>query len=301
MCSCFYIFRVCLFTSHFGTFWGICRPKLGGISIEVPNFFVQKDVMTYTSSKSVHRCDLCAQRLCNCLWPWEDYQYGHITVSTAVLDCCKGDKPSQWESPFFGSLSLENPLTDFDEICYQWLRRGPQHTRKLRISWLKWERVPAVVKYTPPCLFFSIYLFFYLYSRLGFVTAATSLTGDQPNFSRCLAMSRAGTLYVHYRGLLPPVRILPDAKFTLRQSLAFCFIGSVSSVTARHFSSGRQPNVAAWYKQRVWGFLIFSILRYINVHITLQGMGLEWYYGTFAEVATYIRLGGHHVGHRPTF
>ena len=27
----------------------------------------------------------------------------------------------------------------------------------------------------------------------------------------------------------------------------------------------------------------------------------EWNYGTFAEVATYIRLGSHHVGHRPTF
>ena len=27
----------------------------------------------------------------------------------------------------------------------------------------------------------------------------------------------------------------------------------------------------------------------------------EWNYGTFAEGATYIRLGGHHAGHRPTF
>ena len=27
----------------------------------------------------------------------------------------------------------------------------------------------------------------------------------------------------------------------------------------------------------------------------------EWNYGTSAEGATYIRLGGHHVGHRPTF
>ena len=27
----------------------------------------------------------------------------------------------------------------------------------------------------------------------------------------------------------------------------------------------------------------------------------EWNYGTFAEGATYIRLGGHHIGHRPTF
>jgi len=36
-----------------------------------------------------------------------------------------------------------------------------------------------------------------------------------------------------------------------------------------------QSNFAAWYK--------------------------EWNYGTFAEGATYIRLGCHHVGHRPTF
>jgi len=46
-------------------------------------------------------------------------------------------------------------------------------------------------------------------------------------------------------------------KFTLRPSLAFSYIGSV---TARHSSSGRQPNFAAWYK--------------------------EWNYGTFAEVNT---------------
>ena len=48
----------------------------------------------------------------------------------------------------------------------------------------------------------------------------------------------------------------------------------IGSVTARHSSSGPQPNFAAWYK--------------------------KWNYGTFAEGATYIRLGGHHVGHRPT-
>jgi len=47
-----------------------------------------------------------------------------------------------------------------------------------------------------------------------------------------------------------------------------------SPVLARHSSSGREPNFAAWYK--------------------------EWNYGTFAEGATYIRPGGHQVGHRPT-
>jgi len=37
-------------------------------------------------------------------------------------------------------------------------------------------------------------------SSLGFVTAATSLTGGQPNSARCLAVSCAGT--PHFRGLL---------------------------------------------------------------------------------------------------
>jgi len=37
-------------------------------------------------------------------------------------------------------------------------------------------------------------------SRLAFVTAATSVTGGQPNFARCLAVSWAGTLYIHFRG-----------------------------------------------------------------------------------------------------
>jgi len=112
-------------------------------------------------------------------------------------------------------------------------------------------------------------------SCLGFVTAATSLTRGQPNFAQCLAMSWAGTLYIYiytFLGLLPPNRILPAAKFTLCPSLAFSYTGSI---TARHLSSGRQPNSVARYK--------------------------EWIYGTFADGATCIRLGGHHVGHWPTF
>ena len=77
------------------------------------------------------------------------------------------------------------------------------------------------------------------------------------------------TIYT-FLGALAPNGILPAAKFTLCPSLAFSYIGSV---TARHLMSSRQPNFVAWYK--------------------------EWNYVTFADGATYIRLGGHHVG--PTF
>jgi len=74
-------------------------------------------------------------------------------------------------------------------------------------------------------------------SRLGIVTAPTSLNGGQPNFARCLAVFCASTLCIHFGGLLPPNGIMPGAKFTLRPSFAFSYIGSV---TARQSSSGRK-------------------------------------------------------------
>jgi len=73
-------------------------------------------------------------------------------------------------------------------------------------------------------------------SCLGFVTAETSFTGGQPNFARCLAVSWAGTVYNTYIfGGSFPGWISPHAKFTLRPSLAFSYIGSI---TARHSRSG---------------------------------------------------------------
>jgi len=110
-------------------------------------------------------------------------------------------------------------------------------------------------------------------SRLGFFTAATSLIGGWPNLARRLTVSWAGTyIILPPDGILPEFDgILPDAKFTLHPSLAFSYIGSL---TTRHSSSGRQPKFAACYK--------------------------EWNYRTFAEcTCTYMRLGGHH-GRRST-
>jgi len=88
---------------------------------------------------------------------------------------------------------------------------------------------------------------FQLVSRLGFVTAQTSLNGGQPNFARCLAVSWAATLYIHFRGLLRHNGVLPCAKFTFRPSLTFSYIGSF---TARHSSSGRQLNFAVFSRGR---------------------------------------------------
>ena len=76
-------------------------------------------------------------------------------------------------------------------------------------------------------------------SRLCFVTAVTSLDAGKPNFVQCLAIFCAGTLYVHFPGLLTPNGILPHAKLTLLPGLAFFYIGTV---TARHSSRGRQTN-----------------------------------------------------------
>jgi len=51
----------------------------------------------------------------------------------------------------------------------------------------------------------------------------------------------------HFWRLLPRRGILPGTIFTLRPSLALSYIGSV---TARHSSSGRQPNFAALSRGR---------------------------------------------------
>jgi len=76
-------------------------------------------------------------------------------------------------------------------------------------------------------------------SHFGFVTAAMSLNGSQPNFARYLAVSWAGTLYIHiYGGFFPCKVILPGATFTLRPSLAPSYFGSV---TANHILHALLP------------------------------------------------------------
>ena len=70
-------------------------------------------------------------------------------------------------------------------------------------------------------------------------TAPKSCNRSQPNFARCLTVSWASTLYIHFWGLLPLTEFCQ-----VRQSVVLSYTGSV---TARHSSSGRQPNFATWY------------------------------------------------------
>jgi len=92
-----------------------------------------------------------------------------------------------------------------------------------------------------------------------FITAPISLKGGQPKFARCLAISCAGTPYIHFRGLLPPNRIFPGAKSTSHPSLAVFYI---VSITAWHSSSGHQPNFEAWYFHAAgWVAMLFDIGR----------------------------------------
>jgi len=67
--------------------------------------------------------------------------------------------------------------------------------------------------------------------HVGFVTAPMSLSGGQPDFAECLAVSWAGTQGIRFRELLPANGFLSAAKFTLRLSVAF---SNIASVTARH-------------------------------------------------------------------
>jgi len=84
----------------------------------------------------------------------------------------------------------------------------------------------------------------------------------------CVMFGRLLGCYIIYTfsGILPPNGILPGAKFTLRPSLAFSYIGSV---TARHSSSGRQPNFVTLSRGRHL-YLAARPSRWASAHILVM-------------------------------
>lgn len=78
------------------------------------------------------------------------------------------------------------------------------------------------------------------YRIMASFTAVTLFTGGKPNFARCLAVYIFGSS-------CPVTESLLRAIFILRPSLALSYIGTV---TARHSSSGCQPNFMALSRGR---------------------------------------------------
>jgi len=101
-------------------------------------------------------------------------------------------------------------------------------------------------------------------SRLGSVTAATSLNRSQPNFAQCLAISWAGTLHIHFRGSCPVT------EFCQVQS-SLCILKVLRS------------HILVVLLHRTWAVGASQSLR-------------RW-----AQGATYIRHDDHHVGHWSAF
>jgi len=78
-------------------------------------------------------------------------------------------------------------------------------------------------------------------SRLGFVTAATSLNGSQPNFAPCLAICWAGVLgpYIHFGGYCPLTEFCQ-----VQYSLCVQVLRSFVLAALLHGT-----RAAAWYKE----------------------------------------------------
>ena len=66
-------------------------------------------------------------------------------------------------------------------------------------------------------------------SRLGFVTAPTSLNGGQQNFAGCLSIYWAGPLYIHFWGCCPVMEFCQ-----LQNSLCVQVLRSLISVSYTH-------------------------------------------------------------------
>jgi len=97
---------------------------------------------------------------------------------------------------------------------------------------------------------------FQLVSHLGFVTAATSLNGRQPNFALCLAGSWAGTLYINFGGLLPPNGILPGANSLCVQVLCSPILSALLHGTQAVGVSSKLCSVVQ--RMEVWNFCCLS-------------------------------------------
>jgi len=92
-------------------------------------------------------------------------------------------------------------------------------------------------------------------SRLAFVTAVTSLTGGQPNFAQCLAVSWAATLYIHFWRLLPLMEFCPMQNSLYVQVLrspilAALLHGTPAAGVSQTLQCGTRNGITNFYRGR---------------------------------------------------
>ena len=116
-------------------------------------------------------------------------------------------------------------------------------------------------------------------SRYGFVTAATSFSGGQPHFVRCMAVSWAGSRYMHFRGL-PLDGISPRANSlcaqVLRSPILAALLHSLESWSSAKLCGVQQRASPIFGRATITlgigshsSFISFSILKF-SVSISLS-------------------------------
>jgi len=152
----------------------------------------------------------------------------------------------------FTCCSLSVNLECRSEMCCTRLARNTghkndaknRHLRKLRPT-NDWDRFGSLGHRSK----------FQRVSRLAFITAATSLTGGQQNFARCLVVFYAGTLYIQFRGLLPPggfSQVQNSLYVQLLRSaiLAALLYGTPAAAMSRALQHGTRNGIANFRRGR---------------------------------------------------
>jgi len=106
-------------------------------------------------------------------------------------------------------------------------------------------------------------------SRLAFITAATSLTGGQPNFAQCLAVSWAGTLYIRLQGLLPLTEFCPVTRCNIHFTSKSCVL-----LQWQHYCMALQPQASAKLCGVVQGMELRNFRR--GCHLYSAGWPSRW-------------------------
>jgi len=112
--------------------------------------------------------------------------------------------------------------------------------------------------------------FNFFVSRLHYCSNVAHQRGGQPNFARSLAVSWAGTLYIHFRGLLPP----PPLRWNYAWCKIDCTPKSCVLLYLQCYCTALQQWTSAKLCGVVQGMKLLNICR--GYHLYLAGRPSRW-------------------------